>query len=867
MPIAPGTKLGPYEIVDALGAGGMGEVYRARDTRLGRDVAVKVLPPSFAADTDRVRRFEQEAQAAGQVNHPNILAIYDVGTHDGSPYVVSELLEGESLREVLSGGPLPVRKTIDYASQVAQGLAAAHARGIVHRDLKPENLFVTPDGRVKILDFGLAKLTERQPGTTASASPTVLADTQPGMVLGTVGYMSPEQVRGLPADHRADIFGLGAVLYEMVAGRRAFGGESAVETMNAILTQEPPQASGSHSDLPPVLDGIIRRCLEKRPERRFQSASDLAFALTSISTLSTSGLGATPGLSESSTRPTWSRSIAAVGLIVALGFGVLAGLRLTGGVVDAPTFHRLTFSRGTIGGARLAPDGQTVVFSAAWGDAPMQVFSTQTQGTEARRLDLTQTDLLDVAPTGDLAVGLGRSGVGGWQSQGTLATVSLAGGRPREMAEDILEADFSPDGTELAILRSERQDPFIMGQEMQLEFPSGNVLVDEQDGWLSHARVSRDGNRVAFIRHPSGEDAGSIVVADREGNLSVLSEGWVTAQGLAWSPDGDEVWFTASRSGATRALHAVSLSGRERLLLRIPALLTMYDVAPDGRALVTVDTLRAGMAGRGPDDPVERDLSWLDYATPRALSDDGRTLLFTESGDGGGPGYGVFLRGTDGSPAVRLGDGFAIGLSPDGHWAASARRNSFGELTLLPTGAGEPRVLDLSPLSQLGDVTWLPDGRLLASGIEEGQGPRAYLFGAEGGPPSPLTTASLEGVTGGFPLPDGETILLTFQTGPPLILSIGGSEARAAPGLREGDLPIRWSADGRFLFVRTRAELATVERVDIVTGQRELWKQIQRADTAGISEGFGILLSADGMSYVYSYLRRLSELYLVEGLR
>src|SRR3989441_4012714 len=283
MALVASTRLGPYEILAPLGAGGMGEVYRARDTRLGRDVAVKVLPSSFSDDEQRLHRFEQEACAAGALNHPNILAIHDVGKHDGSPYVVSELLEGETLRERMAGAALAQRKAIDYSLQVARGLAAAHEKGIVHRDLKPENIFVTKDGRVKILDFGLAKLTEPAVGQSKTDIPTRRIDTDPGMVMGTVGYMSPEQVRGRAVNHRADIFSFGAILYEMLTGKRAFHGESAAETMSAILREDPPDLSESNKNLAPALERVVRHCLEKNPEERFHSASDLAFAIEALS--------------------------------------------------------------------------------------------------------------------------------------------------------------------------------------------------------------------------------------------------------------------------------------------------------------------------------------------------------------------------------------------------------------------------------------------------------------------------------------------------------------------------------------------------------------------------------------------------------
>src|SRR5262249_6392160 len=280
--IAADTRFGHYLVLAPLGAGGMGEVWRARDTRLNREVAIKVLPTSFANDADRLRRFEQEALATSALNHPNILTVYDIGDHEGTPYIVAELLEGEELREQLNEGALPVRRSIDYAQQIAAGLAAAHEKSIVHRDLKPENLFVTTDGRVKILDIGLAKLKPPQVGAADSQAPTHKKITDPGTVMGTVGYMSPEQVRGQEADHRADIFSFGMILYEMLSGRRAFNGASVADVMSAILKEDPPELRATNASFNPALVKIVRRCLEKKPERRFQTASDLGFALEAL---------------------------------------------------------------------------------------------------------------------------------------------------------------------------------------------------------------------------------------------------------------------------------------------------------------------------------------------------------------------------------------------------------------------------------------------------------------------------------------------------------------------------------------------------------------------------------------------------------
>ena len=661
MNLAPGSRLGPYEIATLLGAGGMGEVYRARDPRLGRDVAVKVLPPSFSADPERLHRFELEARATAALNDPNIVAIYDVGTADGRPYVVTELLDGETLRGALAAGPLPLRKALAYAQQIARGLAAAHRRGIVHRDLKPENVFVTADGLVKILDFGLAKLSE-----AADHRRSAVSTTAPGMVLGTVGYMSPEQAKGELADHRSDIFSFGAVLYEMLSGQRAFQGNSPVETLSAILKEQPPDLTLVVPGLSPGLARIVDRCLEKNRDDRFQSAADLRFALEAISGVST------PAAVEARPRRfRWRWAAAAVALAIAAGGAFVLGARRPRD--SQPQFHQLTFRRGAVQGARFTGDGQTIVYGAAWEGGPTELFSTRPDAPEARPLQMTNIGIFAMSSKGEMAVVLGPRGFG--RVEGTLARAPLAGGLPRQLADSVLAADWSRDGSELAIVRSGN------GKDV-LEYPIGKTLYDPSPGHITHIRVSPSGDAVAVISHPvSGDTAGDIVLVTMDGQARTLSSGWNSVLGLAWAPGGDEIWFTGTRSGAAQAIHAVTRAGEERLLLSAPATLTLHDVAADGRVLVSRDAWGAGVLVRAPGSASERDLSWLDGSTAWDLSADGATMVLEESWEGGGTARSIYLR-TDrrragGAPRRRRAAG-AVARQAVGALHARGRRPAGG---------------------------------------------------------------------------------------------------------------------------------------------------------------------------------------------
>jgi len=859
MPLAPGTQLGPYEITAPLGAGGMGEVYRARDLRLGRDVAVKIIPASLAADATRLHRFEQEARAAAALNHPNILAVYDVGKQDGSPYIVSEILEGETLRERLRGGALPVRKAIDYAQQTARGLAAAHDKGILHRDLKPENIFLTRDGQVKILDFGLAKLTDRG---DSGEDATRTIESEAGTVLGTVGYMSPEQVRGRPADERSDLFSFGVVLYEMFSGQRAFRGETAADTMTAILTQEPPELTNTSRNVTPALDRVVRHCLEKNPEERFQSARDLAFDLETISSVSSASV---PSV-QVATRSRWMRAATVAGL--ALAAIVVAALLARRSVPPPTSYQRLTFQRGVIHSARFAPDGQSVIYGADWQGNATELFSTVGNTSESRPLGVKDTDLLAVSRSGEMAIAISRnvfcSPCRGTLA-GTLARVSPGGGLPREVLEDIKAADWGPDSN-FAVVR-------YAGGRDRLEYPIGHVLY-ETSGAVSDIRFSHNGKLIAFMDHPErGDTAGTVAFVDLAGQKKTISQRSGDEHGLAWSPDDREVWYTASSAEGAASLYASSLKGHTRLVLRVPGHFTLHDIAGDGRVLLTQGSDRAGMLAFGPGEKTQRDLSWLDFTFAHDLSADGKLVLFDEEGEGAGNAYTVYVRKTDGTPPLRLGDGGGMALSPDGRWALvfAYPASSDPRPVLLPLRTGESVKLPTGGLSY-SQAAFLPDGkRLVVLASAPGRAPRLYVQNIATGATQPISGEGVTGEGGAWLKcisPDGHFVIALGPDHLHTMYPIDGGDPRPIRGLSDRDRPVRFTADGRALFVFSIDEhgIRKLERFELATGRRTLWRS-PAVDMAGIVNFTPAQMTADGNTAVYNYHRVLEDLYVVSGLK
>ena len=850
-----GTRLGQYEVLSLLGVGGMGEVYRARDTRLGRDVAVKILPDAFALDADRLARFRREAHLLASLNHPHIAAIYGLDEIGGVRFLVLELVDGETLAARLAHGPLRADEAVGIAKQIAEALEAAHEKGIIHRDLKPANIALTRDGRVKVLDFGLAKATDAYAATIDPSdtptmpSPAVMTST--GVIIGTAAYMSPEQARGRALDKRVDIWAFGCVLYEMLTGRRPFEGETVTDVIANII-HHAPAWNVLPPETPAGVRALLARCLAKDAAQRLRDIGDAQFDLDGA---------IESGVIEAAPRPSFNRrarfTLVVAAPLVALGLvgsGLIIGQRTAKPAV--PVYQLLTFQRDSVMSARFSPDGETIIYSAAVDDQ-LQIFSRRMDSSDSRPIGVTNADILSVSSRGEMAVLLIRRYLGSRSSRGTLARMSLLGGAPREMLDDVQEADWSPDGTQLAVVR------WVNGRN-RIEYPIGHVLY-ESDGFLSFPRVSPSGQLVAFMDHPLKYDnRGSVVLVDAQGHAKALTAEWGGEGGLAWSSDGREVWFTASTGEEFDALRAVTLDGRQRVIARAPGYLTIQDIRKDGRALMMRDDSRTEVIGLAPGEATERDLTWFSDVGLRDLSVDGKAILFTNFVVGTTTNYSTYLRRTDGSPAVRLGDGDACAFSPDGTWVAAVLKSP-SRLFLLPTGAGDIRPLDAPAIEMFDKPTrWIDATRILFAGKETGHDWRSYVYEIESRHVHAVTP---EGVLGRFVSPDGKWIVAEDPVRRKFLYRVDAAETGRLLPLTDTDGLSGWSADGQSLFLyRVEGRRIRMLRLHLTTG---LETPVRETTLHGSASGevYQVFVTPDAKSYVYQLRHGLADLYLVNGLK
>jgi hypothetical protein len=854
LPLTPGTRIGPYEILSLLGAGGIGEVYRAQDARLDRQVAIKVLAAPAAAGwtavpDDRLARFEREARVLAALSHPNIVAIFDTGVHEDRLFVVMELLAGRTLREAIGG--MRLQKAIAVGIQIARGLGAAHDKGIVHRDLKPENVFLADDGQVKILDFGLAH--RHLPPLTDNANTTVA--TEPGVLMGTVGYMAPEQVRGQTVDARADVFALGAVIYEMVSGVRAFQRSSAADTLVAILSDDPPPIATTQSGVPPAIERITRHCLEKDPADRFQSAHDLAFALEALG-------GASIDAAE---RPVPARAprrrwIWPAALLATAALGVAAGIAVDRARRAEPgnlTFEAKTWDRQWITNARFGPDGRTLVFSAATSGMVPSLYVIPPNAIVPRPIGPPGTHLLAVSSKGEIAAITGARLAHHRIFTGTLSRLTMEGAA-RPWMQDVSEADFGPDGSTLAVIRS-------VDGKWQLEYPAGTVLYTASTGYVSDLRVSPDGTRVAFFDHPgSGDNRGTLKVVGTDTRVSVLSGEYPGVEGLAWAADAAAVVFTPGDWSQYNVVVASLDGSPPRQVAAGPGYAVVSDLAANGRLLLTKGSLRYDLRGQVPGEATEREFPWLDGSLFPGLSHDGRRLVFEDVSQSAGADYQVALRDIATGSVARLGPGTSLGLSPDSAWAA-AQIPSTLQMVLYPTGVGEPVRLDSGPidLTRIA-VEWFSNSRrLMYCGRGRGAPARCYAQDVTGGPPAVVTP---DDVTSAVLAGDDRTLLMQrgdqFQ-----VMTIGGTPIDAK-GFAAADRLLTWNSEGRAVVVADNSTMpAGIDLVDPWSGSRRRLRVLAPPDRTGVVRIDHVHWLPDGRGYVYSYQREEGQLFIVSGWR
>jgi hypothetical protein len=864
MPIAPETRFAHYEVIALLGAGGMGEVYRARDLRLGREVAIKVI--KAGQPKDAVARFGVEARAAGGLNHQGIVAVFDIGELDGQPYVVTELLEGETLRQKLAFGPMGARKAAIIGAQVARALAAAHARGVIHRDIKPENLFVSQDGNVKILDFGLAKLR----GADKSPQTETLSLTGPGVMLGTVPYMPPEHARGAEVDERGDIFSFGVTLYEMVAGRRPFTGGSMADVLTSILREEPPPLP---TNVPIALQALIRRCLEKDRDDRFGSARDLGFALEAavLDGASTSGStaagkvegasgffdatqtpkpeagarsGATPKTNTKSRRAGWGWAVLT---LVLMGLTMLATRKFS--ARGEPVFSRVSYGHEVVTRSRFGLEEGTVLFSSRVDGRLPRLFIRRRGLDYPTPLEFEDADLLSVSSKGELALLMSPRIKSPFLATGRLARAPISGGAPRDVMDGVALAEWSPDGESFAVVTDD-------GGIARIEFPRGTVLF-ETGGIIQALRFSPRGERIAFLHQPvRGQGTMELMVMPLKGAPQAVgprvSFGGIAS--MAWQPDGEGILIGGED------VQLISLSGARTTVMNLPGSVTVHDIDHHGRWLLDTHEERADVVASVKGSP-PRLLAHQSFSLATALSPKGDLLAFSESGPGR---LRACLRRLSDNSIVELGPGLPTAFSADARYVLTLAAGS-GSVTLLPTGVGDPKTLP-GIRSEIVDFgAFSPDGRAVAF-IETQKEGRVRVFVQNiDGEPSQTTLFSGKAPWSGVIFNgDSKGVITAISNDGLSVLPLDGGKAKPIPGTLALDLPIR-VGDRKTLYLQRLEDLpGRMYAVNMATGQRTVAFETAAADPAGVI-GYGPgAVTSDGRTWAMTVHRHLSRLMIAQ---
>jgi Tol biopolymer transport system component len=855
--LTPGQSLLHFRLVEKIGEGGMGEVWKAIDTTLDREVAVKVLPQAFASDPLRLARFEREAKLLASLSHTNIATIHGLHEDGGVRFLAMELVRGEDLAQIIARGPLSPREAIDAAKQVASALEAAHDSGVIHRDLKPANVKRTPEGQIKVLDFGLAKALESAGGLNSGQSATVTsAGSAAGMILGTASYMSPEQARGQAVDRRTDLWAFGCLLYEMLTGAKTFAGDTVTDVLAAVITGEPDWTKLPPS-IPASVRRLLRRCLEKDARKRLRDAGDASLLLDE-----------NPEDARTGPVPMVPASRSLAPLLIA---AVIAAAGLAGGwwiahradpakdtASSEVSFHRVSFARGMMRSARFAPDGRTIVYGAAWGGPPIKLYLARTDSAESTPIALPPAELMSISKSGEMAVALGLA-YSGWIGDGTLARTSLLGGAPREIREHVRSADWSPDGSQFAIA-------YPVALTDRLEYPIGKVL-DTTNGYFSDVRISPDGEHVAYSDHPAwGDNQGRLSIVDRSGKKISVPTSFSWIQGVAWAPGGDEVWFTGSESGVGSALYASDLSGQIRVVYPSVTVIELFDIAADGRLLLGSHIPERGAVALLEGDREPRSLVVPgETSLARTISRDGRTVLVANQLP---KTYESYMIRSDRPGASSIGEGETLAISPDGN-SALLSSTDYSRFSVAPLGIGSVRTVpNPDGIAYLSIPSWLPDGRRFIVTAKQGSDTRAFVRDVTTGAGEAFGPAGLHwNQYYGPPVsPDGKFVVLKSVGEQFVRCPLDGGAPMPIPGLLPDDEPVTWTEDGAALFVVAKSAPTQFVRLDLASGRRTPWLNVAPTDSAGLR--FSIAsITPNGKFWCLSVSKLLTDLYVVDGLR